>query len=199
MFDLPRCFGRGRTEEEATSNLPDRIAAHLDWLGTHGEEVSDARVEFDVTERYTPPKEQLEGSLTEDVYVVNAFFDDDARPLASEEVEAAVRLLSRSRTELTKALEVRPLDKVAPILDHIGWAEWWYWDRLEAAFPREQVPDDPIEKLERTRRHTIENLPSLVGRAGVSEKRGELWSPRKLLRRTLWHEADHTEQIAAET
>ena len=24
---------------------------------------------------------------------------------------------------------------------------------------------------------------------------GEFWSPRKMLRRTLWHERDHTEHI----
>lgn len=39
------------------------------------------------------------------------------------------------------------------------------------------------------------SIPSLVGRSDIKEKSGELWSGRKLVRRTLWHERDHTTQI----
>ncbi len=30
----------------------------------------------------------------------------------------------------------------------------------------------------------------------VVEKQGEFWSPRKLLRRAIWHELDHVGHIA---
>jgi len=45
------------------------------------------------------------------------------------------------------------------------------------------------------RARLLEVLPSLVGVEQVVGRRGELWSPRKLLRRALWHERDHAEHI----
>jgi hypothetical protein len=47
----------------------------------------------------------------------------------------------------------------------------------------------------RVRVHLVSLLPTLVGVAQVIELDGELWSPRKLLRRTLWHEREHTVHI----
>jgi hypothetical protein len=38
-------------------------------------------------------------------------------------------------------------------------------------------------------------LPKLVGVNKVLGLGGKIWSPRKALRRALWHERDHTEHI----
>jgi hypothetical protein len=38
-------------------------------------------------------------------------------------------------------------------------------------------------------------LPGLEGKHQVVGVDGEFWSPRKILRRALWHERDHTEHI----
>ncbi len=38
-------------------------------------------------------------------------------------------------------------------------------------------------------------LPGLEGVEMVRGRSGELWSPRKMLRRAAWHERDHIEHI----
>jgi len=81
------------------------------------------------------------------------------------------------------------------ILNHIGGAEWWYLDRLGLAFPKSEVSDEPLTRLIQTRDALTKILPTLVGVTQVVGQDGELWSPRKLLRRALWHEMDHIKHI----
>jgi hypothetical protein len=45
------------------------------------------------------------------------------------------------------------------------------------------------------RAHLVKTLPDLVGSRRVLGVDGEFWSPRKMLRRALWHERDHREHI----
>jgi len=45
------------------------------------------------------------------------------------------------------------------------------------------------------RDHFNSLLPRLDGVDHVVGLEGEIWSPRKALRRALWHERDHTEHI----
>ena len=83
------------------------------------------------------------------------------------------------------------------ILKHIGGAEWWYQERIGYPFPEveDDLPEDPLERLEVTRTHFNALLPKLEGIKQVIGLEGELWSPRKVLRRALWHERDHTDHI----
>jgi hypothetical protein len=46
------------------------------------------------------------------------------------------------------------------------------------------------------RQHTRAQLPGLVGDTRIAVRADEEWSARKVLRRTLWHEQDHTGHIA---
>jgi hypothetical protein len=45
------------------------------------------------------------------------------------------------------------------------------------------------------RTRLAEALPNLEGMSKVVGKDGEFWSPRKVVRRALWHERDHTFHI----
>ena len=63
------------------------------------------------------------------------------------------------------------------------------------AFPQAEIPEDPFARLASVREHFVTCLPALAKRAGVITLSGETWSPRKVLRRALWHERDHTEHI----
>jgi hypothetical protein len=63
------------------------------------------------------------------------------------------------------------------------------------AFPREDVPDEPFERMEKVHALLLATLPGLVGSRQVVGVDGEFWSPRKLLRRSIWHERDHTFHI----
>jgi hypothetical protein len=81
------------------------------------------------------------------------------------------------------------------ILQHVDGAEWWYLDRLGLAFDREEVPAEPFERLDRIRELLIKTLPELEASTQVAGIDGQIWSPRKVLRRALWHERDHTAHI----
>ncbi len=78
---------------------------------------------------------------------------------------------------------------------HVAWAEWWYVDRLGNAFAREEMPLDPLVALRQVREQLASALPQWVGDARDISRVSEHWSARKVLRRALWHERDHTEQI----
>ena len=52
-----------------------------------------------------------------------------------------------------------------------------------------------MARLRKVRRHLIATLRTLDGAKKVVAVDGEFWSPRKLLRKALWHERDHTEHI----
>jgi hypothetical protein len=52
-----------------------------------------------------------------------------------------------------------------------------------------------MERLEKVRPAFLKLLPELEGVKQVAGAEGEFWSPRKALRRALWHERDHTEHI----
>jgi uncharacterized damage-inducible protein DinB len=141
-------------------------------------------------------------------YVVNAFFEDDRRSLTYDEVEHGLWLLECSRRDLLALIERMSSGKldepvtgevqgsIRGILNHVAWAEWWYFDRLNLAFAREGMPEETFSKLDKVRAQTRAQLPKLVGDRRVVERVGEQWSARKVLRRTLWHERDHTQHIA---
>ena len=81
------------------------------------------------------------------------------------------------------------------ILDHIGKAEFWYLDRLDLARSQDELPSEPGERLNMVRQQLLTTLPKLAGSSQVVGVDGEFWSPRKLLRRAVWHERDHTAHI----
>jgi len=62
--------------------------------------------------------------------------------------------------------------------------------------PDGEPPDDPLERFAWIRSFTLRSLPTLAGRDILADCGGEAWTPRKALRRTIWHERDHTRQIA---
>jgi ferritin len=68
-------------------------------------------------------------------------------------------------------------------------------DRLGLAFPRADVPEEPLARLEKVRKYFNKVLLELEGVKQVVGVHGEFWSPRKVLRRALWHERDHVDHI----
>ncbi len=142
----------------------------------------------------------------EEGYEVNAWFLHDWKPLTKEEIGRGFKMLSWSREDLLETVnDLSPEDlklrypqerwSIAGILKHVGGAEWWYLDRLGLAFPRKEVPIDPFERLQKVRDQLVKVLPDLTDSRQVVGMDGEFWSPRKMLRRALWHERDHTEHI----
>ena len=201
-------FAYGQSGAEALENLPAALQEYRTWIASHDVQLWPGLmdVEFELVETFQVYVIDEQFDLAQDGYEVNAWFLHDWKPLLPEEIERGLTLLAWSRQDLL-AMVLR-LDKQAMetkqpgerwsihgILRHVGGAEWWYLDRLGLAFSREQVPDEPFERLEKVRAHLISVLPDLIGSKHVVGIDGEIWSPRKLLRRAVWHERDHTSHI----
>jgi len=209
-LEHPGCFAYGAEPSAALTVMRAAFQAYDRWIAAHntgGSWLVESQNELQVVgtwEVYTID-DNLDLNADGD-YEVNAWFMHDWKPLTASELQHAQKLLDWSRQELldsVAALDEQALEASHPgerwsisgILLHITGAEWWYLDRLDLAFPREQVADKPFSRLSQVRAHLLEILPSLEGSGQVVGKHGELWSPRKFVRRLLWHERDHTEHI----
>ena len=208
-LEHPGCFAYGANASAACVNLENAIQVYATWILKHDHNtwLNFDQVEIDPEETWEVYFVNDELDLVKgDGYSVESFFRHDWKPLRQEEVEHALKLLTWSRADLLKViagLSPEKLDATYPlerwsingILKHIGGAEWWYLDRLGRAFPKADVSDDARTRLKQTRDALHKALPALVGVDMVVGLEGELWSPRKVLRRALWHEIDHIRHI----
>ncbi|MBU1319097.1 MAG: type II toxin-antitoxin system HicB family antitoxin [candidate division Zixibacteria bacterium] len=202
VFDLPGCYSKARNREDAVANASSKIAEYFEWLTHYHYRTPQPteRIEIEVAESFR-------SFISEGDYIVNAFFEDDRRPLSRDEVEHVLKLLEFTRGDLFRVIRRispeqldRPIrgevqSSIRGILNHVAWAEWWYFDRLNLAFKSEEMPEDVMSMLEKVRTHTRRRLPHLAGNTMITECIGERWSARKIVRRTLWHERAHTQQI----
>lgn len=210
VLDHPGCFANGKDGKEALVNVPRAVIAYQAWLDSHMpdswlKELKDFDIRlvetFECTiidENYEPAKEG---------YEIDAWFMDYWKPLTRQDVLRGKQLLSFSRADLlqvTEGIDAARLDREYPgerwsirgVLKHVANADWWYLSRLEkTGYPTKELPDDVFERLKATRARLEAILPELEGVELVMGKQGELWSPRKLLHRALWHELDHIDHI----
>jgi hypothetical protein len=204
----PGCFAYGPDPGTALAEAPQAIRDYHDWICKHqGEcwfDIDEIQIEH--AETWEVYAVSVDYERVEDGYSVNAWFQHDWKPLTAEEIERGLKLLDWSRADLletAKDLDQGALNRPYPgerwniegILKHIAGAEWWYLDRLEMAFPRRVLHDSIFERLEKVRAHLNDLLPGLAGSTLVRGIEAEFWSPRKLLRRAVWHERDHTRHI----
>lgn len=206
VFDLPGCVTYGRTREEALARAPGQVEAFLAWLTKHGEGYgplfATAPIGIYLTEtiRASPGRNNLNSS--------HAFFDDDRVPMRRDEADQVLRIMTHSRDELLALvdhfkleqlqapIDGEPAGSLANVIEHMAWAEWWYLEQLNLAYRREEMPEDPRAKLSQVRAWLRVRLVDLIGEKVVAENLGEQWSPRKLVRRAIWHEMDHIAHIA---
>lgn len=208
-LNLPGCFAYGAEGPDAVIALAREVVIYENWVTRHGGlgwlEIGDFDVRIVDTWQVYSMNDQYE--LADDGYAVNAWFKQDWKPLTGEEIERGLALLDWSREDLLQSvagLSDAQMDAQWPgerwsirgILKHVGGAEWWYLDRLGlVAGGRDALPKDAFERLARTRERLKAVLPGLVGSELAVGKEAEFWSPRKLLRRALWHEIDHRMHI----
>jgi hypothetical protein len=213
----PGCFAYGANGSEALQAVPKAIRDYRQWINEHTSESWLSGDDTERSERSEQSEYRLEENwecysinsdyeLVQDGYEVNAWFRHDWIPLSIEDIQHGLLLLAWGRDELLKTvrnLSAEILERTYPkerwsitgILKHIGGAEWWYLDRLGLAFLRQDVPEDPFQRLEKVRSYLVDILPGLAGSTTVVGVDGEFWSPRKLLRRAVWHEYDHIAHI----
>jgi hypothetical protein len=208
-LDYPGCFAYGPDGPSALLGIPRALLNHRDWTETHaGREVIEVG-DFDLrlVETWEDYSINRQFEPAADGYEVNAWFRDDWRPLSEGDVQRGVELLTWSRADLLQIVRDLPadlLDRQLPderwsirgVLGHVGGAEWWYLDRLGLGGERSALPRDAFERLGAVRTRLLAVLPELAGSKQAVGVDGEFWSPRKLLRRALWHELDHIGHIA---
>jgi hypothetical protein len=212
-LELPGCFAYGPDGPGAIIAMGQAIPAYAAWIGMHSENSWFNPPNIDIRLVETCADFFVDGQWNRfeepgpDRTAVHSWFFHDWKPLAQEEVEHALQMLSWSRTDLlalTAGLSDAQMDKDRPgerrtirgILGHVANAEWRYLDQLGlATCTRAQLPEDVHARLSTQRARLEAVLPGLVGVQQVTGKLGELWSPRKLVRRALWHEIDHIRHI----
>jgi hypothetical protein len=211
-LEHPGCFAYGMNSNSALHNLEGSLNAYAAWIMRHETKswlnFSESEIELELNGTWEVYfiNDNLDRTTAVDAYSVESFFPYDWKPLSGAEIERALKLLDWSRQDILKlvtGVSESKLNATFPserwsilgILGHVGGAEHWYLDRLGLAFPRQQLPEDPLARMEKVRQHFSSLLPKLEGVKQVVGVDGEFWSPRKILRRALWHERDHTEHI----
>ena len=209
VLDHPGCFAYGDNADAALAAIPNAITDYAAWIASRNQGnplIETSEIELLLTETWDVYTIDDEFNPAQEGYEVNAWFRHDWKPLAEQELALGEKLLAWSRADLLDAVsglstEVLNAEhhgerwNILGILNHVGGAEWWYLHRLGLSFPQQDVPKDPFERLEKVRARLLDILPGLAGSRKVLGVDGEFWSPRKLLRRALWHERDHTRHI----
>lgn len=210
-LEYPGCYAFGSDNTAAVENLAGAFRSYCQWIKqrcAHSWLAEDAQIQVQLCEVFEGYQiNEAYERIPSGGYEVNGWFQHDWKPLLPEEIEHGLQLLAFTRTDLQALIaDIHPdrLDLTYPgerwsirgILGHIGTAEWWYLDRLNLAIStRPELPKDVFERLSFVRSRLVQFLPELAGVNRVTGIDGEFWSPRKLLRRAVWHERDHIEHI----
>ncbi len=207
ILDLPGCFASGVSRMEALDHLQGATAAYHAWLRRHDDYTPEVRGPFVFN-----VKEVFQITYDGD-YEINSFFAPDAEPATDEDIEWALALLSWQHEDLLarvgalpgEALDWKPMDapdarSIREALDHLAQAEVWYMGRLDETPPEiivANIPGTTLERLQRVRQAAIMRVKSYPKelRGRVFTHHGEQWTLRKALRRAVWHERDHLNQI----
>ncbi len=211
---LPGCVARAAGREEALAALPTAAREHLAWLRRHGEPAPDFTADpvfevVGVSSGYGPFSRGDRAAL----------FPPDRAPLGRDELEGYIRLAGYARADLlalVRDLPAETLDwrpgaeamSIRRILRHVGDAEQWYVSRLvnPETLPPEWDHDDalPLDEflamerrtaIDRLRRLTDRELADVVCPARWTSHPDEPWTARKVLRRLLEHELEHTRHV----
>ncbi len=85
---------------------------------------------------------------------------------------------------------------ITGIVKHVANAEHWLLSRLNLTdLERQDFAVEPVDRLTQLASEINRVFPTLSGVVKVLGLEGEFWSPRKIVRRTLWHQRDHIEHI----
>jgi GNAT superfamily N-acetyltransferase len=217
LLDLPGAFLWGSSQDWVVSQAPAAGGWYRDWLERHGEEVATVFGPTEVVESVA--------ALRDAGYERNATFADDARPVAADEMELAIRRLGFARADLLELLDriaggagsagalpastFREEGSAAPVsaertvddvAAHLAGAEIWLGSRLEptSRFEGPSWDEDAAAHLAATRAWAVGNLRRLRASDPAlarTDGKGETWTLRKVVRRYLYHSIDHLREL----
>jgi len=208
-LDFPGCFAYGGDDAEVLLRLPRELLKYEVWIKDHTDAswVELDSLDFAVEEVFNVHYMDKDLRPALEGYEVNAFFRDDWHPLKAEEIEHVLLVHRWQRDELLAGVDTladEVCQKMWPgerwnihgIMKHIANAEAWYLDRLDLdTIKRSDMSSDPLERLDQTQILIEKAFPSFIDQVKVLGRDGEIWSCRKVVRRTLWHQRDHIEHI----
>lgn len=208
---LPGCMARGETREDALAGVPRAIRDYANWLARHGEEAPVRGTGFEIAG-------ERQGWGPFDPGDKAALFPPDREPLTQRNMERLLRLMAHSREDLMTVIEGIPPQVLGEeyakgwpidrILRHIGGAEVWYVTRIAHTwnpdgFEEHRASGDVSAWLTWSREAVVGRLSSLSeGELSLTfypthytDHPDEAWTARKVFRRFLEHEREHTAQI----
>lgn len=208
---LAGCCTVGPTTEKAIENARTAIRERVAFLGRYGETVPDPEpIELTVA------KHVIERSL---LGYGQHTFATDLEPLSPDEATRLLRWAAWSRDELVAAavvqkvpLTVKPATggrSAAAILSHVAGAEWAYVSSTLGTLAGggavvaaiESASDDPWAALAAEREALMERLSGMTPEelARVADRGGGRppRTARRMLRRLLEHEWEHTLELRA--
>ena len=195
--ELPGCAAFGSDREEALAAVKQAIADYLDWLRNHDEQadLQSETVEVEMAEEV--PISSLSPGTTNH----QALFQADLLPLSAHDLQTVMRRMEYARQDLLSLIDgLDPTTlgwsptndgwSVADILVHVAWVEAELLSWLDS-----QPSSHTL--LSAVRGWAYQRLARLSPeeRARTTEHDGEAWTVRKVLRRFLEHEREHTAQI----
>jgi hypothetical protein len=205
IFDVLGCYSSGRTEAEAVAGAPGCARDYFAWLARKDGNPApfEDSVEIAIVEKIHPQPDPAKPDR-----MIYGLFEEDRRPLRLWDVDMIARLLEWNRADLLAVIQSAPAGAMdrpladpvwktpADLLVHIYGAEQWLLSHLGLALERDNMPRGKMERLAAIRARTMEIVPQLAESEKIYEVDGELWSPRKVIRKILWHERDHIPQLA---
>ncbi len=180
------------------------IIWHLAWLRKYAKPAPPASEPILPRLAQQHPSTAREGNLV-------GFFESERQPVLVEEIPPFLDLIACSRIELlemTRPLADPILDRqpapaswsIQDVLRHVAAAERWYLTRIldHTNLPKFKPNPSIWGRLEAVRALALERLAGLSEAECsqvVADQSGELWSARKVFRRYLEHEREHTHHI----
>ncbi len=200
--ELLGCFAVGSTREEALERLRDAISEYLAWLAKHREapalSAESERVEIEVVEQVSTA-----GGYPPEASGPVALFAADQEPISYHDLQTAVRLMEHARRDLLEFLRDVPDGLLhwrpapdEPSIDetllHMAQVEASFLARLE-----EESQQPPFAQLTAVRSWAYHRLSRLTEAelSRLTTHGSEKWSARKVLRRFLEHDREHTAYI----
>lgn len=193
-LSVPGCVAGGPTPEAALEALVAELTQWLRFLEARGRPVPAPGAELEIS-----VNEWVESGAAVDRGESDACFEDDLRPLSDAEITDALRVLGDLRGVLLAQLRRTPdaeLDRARPggwtvrrMADELARAQWWLLTRLGRS-PMAEVPERLLGRLDTAMALVVQHLTELSPeqRAAALEIDGEVWTPRKVVRRLLWVE-----------
>lgn len=200
--ELPGCFVRSTSRDEAVARVPAAISDFREWLRGHGEIIDEAETTAVVVAEVDSVIE-----ADEDTEVL---LDADRSPLTSDHWETIARWLSYSRREVLEALatyaddelESQPPERSRTLreeLIHVAFVELmyvaWTFDLQTRGGLAEFLAWTRAVADSRMRALADEQVAAATSAEWSGAPRPEKWTARKAARRLIWHELLHLSDI----